>query len=60
MDKPIVLVFNHEKSTPGTHRFKEVEPEDGGRPVVGTIYVTKKAIGDKAPSRISVEIQSLD
>ena len=40
----LVVEFTYEKETPGTIRFKEVEPEDGSRPTIGTLYITKKAL----------------
>ena len=42
-ENAIVLNFEYEKSTPGTHRFKEVTT-NGAAPVVGTLYVRKSAM----------------
>lgn len=38
----IVVDFVYERSTPNTHRFKEV-PKPGKPQIVGTIYVKKDA-----------------
>lgn len=54
----LVLEFAFEKDTPGTHRFKEDEPEDGSRPAIGTLYVTKKALmplGNVKRLRVTIE-----
>jgi hypothetical protein len=32
------------KETPGTKKFVQDTPEDGSRPSVGTLYVTKAAL----------------
>jgi hypothetical protein len=54
----LVLDFHFEKETPGTLRFKEEEPEDGGRPAIGALYITKKALtkmGNTKTIRVTVE-----
>ena len=54
----LVVEFDVEKDTPNTIRFKEDEPEDGSRPAIGTLYITKKAlmaIGDHKRIRVTVE-----
>jgi hypothetical protein len=57
MEESIQAVFEKEKVTPGTIRFKEVTAP-GARGVVGSIYVLKselEKIGN--PDRINVTIK---
>lgn len=55
----VVLEFEFEKSTPGTHKFKEVGPSDGSRPIVGTLYVTKTAM-PTAPVRLRMTLDAVE
>jgi hypothetical protein len=56
----IEVTFEHEKTTPGTVRFKEVPDEDhADRGAIGTLYILKKdveKIGN--PNRITVKIEA--
>lgn len=54
----IVAEFGVSKDTPGTKQFKQDEEADGGRPSIGTIYITKKALmplGNTSRIRVTVE-----
>lgn len=54
----LVLEFAMEKDTPNAIRFKQDEPEDGSRPEVGSIYLTKKALipmGNTKRIRVTIE-----
>lgn len=58
--KPAILVleFGVDKDTPNAKRFKQDEPEDGSRPEIGSIYLTKKALmpmGNTSRIRVTVE-----
>ena len=56
----LVVEFAVEKDTPNTIRFKEDEPEDGSRPAIGTLYITKKALTSMANSkRIRVTVEAI-
>jgi hypothetical protein len=53
------LIFESEKDTPGTRKFAEVKPEDGSRPPVGSLYVTKDALAKIGnPQKIKVTIEA--
>lgn len=49
------IVFEFERSTKGTHRYQEVA--ETTEPVIGTLYVRKWAVGQRAPQRIVLTIQ---
>ena len=58
------IVFEQEKETKNTVRFKEIGPirktddPDEYEPVIGFIYIKKAAFGDaKPPKKIKVQIQ---
>lgn len=53
----LVLKFEHEKETPGTHRFKEIV-EEGKTAAVGTLYIRKEALPTPVPATIEVTIKS--
>ncbi len=46
------VTFTFDRSTKNTHRYVEVNDN----PIVGTLYVQKHALGDKAPASITVTI----
>ena len=50
----VEVVFDFERETPGTYRFKEQGEKDTH--AIGTLYVKKSALGAKAPSTITVTI----
>jgi hypothetical protein len=53
----LVSVYDIEKETPGTQRFKEREPEEGGLPATGILYLKKTAFRELGePSVITVTI----
>ena len=50
------VAMDFEKSTPGTHRFKEVYP-DNDMPKIGTLYIKKTALTQPAKSiKVTVEV----
>jgi hypothetical protein len=55
--KKTTLIFNHEKDTKGTYRYAEEESEN---PVVGTLYLKKKAAGNEAPKKLRVTIEEIE
>lgn len=60
--KPKVLVveFAMEKDTPNAIRFKQDEPDDGSRPEIGSLYLTKKALGPMGNTkRIRVTVEAI-
>jgi len=52
--KTIELIFEHEKETKNTHRYKEVVPGDN-KPVVDSLYVSKEAAGDCKRLKVTIE-----
>jgi hypothetical protein len=54
MDK-ITLKFKQDKETKRTVRFAEQVKGDE-TPVVGSVYVQKSALGDKAPENLTVTL----
>lgn len=40
----IILDFDQDKETKGTHRFQEQGVPDGGRAKIGSLYITKEAL----------------
>jgi hypothetical protein len=50
------LEFVRERETKGTWRYQEVESTDG-EPAVGTLYLQKAALGERAPDRLRVTIE---
>lgn len=52
----IVVTFVHERETKNAHRFQEVDGKgkalDMSDAIVGTIYLKKAIIGDKAPAKL--------
>lgn len=56
--KSFAVLFEFEKSTKNTHRFKEVRPDDDTPPVIGTLYVQRSAFGkSNAPDSIKVTVE---
>jgi len=55
MDK-ITIQMNLEKTTKNTYRF--AEENKGKPPIIGTLYIQKWALGDSAPSSVTVIIES--
>lgn len=53
--KKIEVNFDFERSTKGTHVFKE-DADGRENEIIGKLYVRKTAIGDKAPAGITIEI----
>ena len=53
----LVIKFEHEKETKGTHRFKEIT-EEGKPMVVGTLYIRKEALPTPVPTTIEVTIKA--
>jgi hypothetical protein len=51
------LVFDLEKETPGTFRYRERTDDS---PVVGTLYVKKAALPNGAPKALTVTVNSVD
>ena len=56
--KKTILTFVHEKDTKGTYRYSEEVVDDN--PVVGTLYIKKKAAGDEAPASLKVTIEPIE
>lgn len=56
MDR-LVLEFVRERETKGTWRYQEVESANG-EPAVGSLYVQKAQLGDPAPMRLRVIIDT--
>ncbi|HLA80196.1 MAG TPA: AAA domain-containing protein, partial [Thermoleophilia bacterium] len=53
----LIIKFEHERETKGTHRFKEIAEE--GKPMaVGTLYIRKEALPTPVPTTIEVTIKS--
>lgn len=52
----IILEFAFERETKNTLRYAEEHVAEGERPIVGTLYIAKSALGDKQPERIHVQI----
>ena len=53
----LLIKFEHERETKGTHRFKEIAEE--GKPMaVGTLYIRKEALPTPVPTTIEVTIKS--
>ncbi len=54
------VFFAFEKSTKGSHRFKEVDsdnkPLDYTELAIGTLYIKKSFFGDTAPKSITIEV----
>jgi hypothetical protein len=50
------LVFEREKETKNTVRFQEVVA-DGGRPVIGPLYVQKSWLADNDAETLEITIQ---
>lgn len=48
----IAITFKLEKETKNTYRYTEASDE----PVIGTLYIQKSALGDKAPATLTVTI----
>lgn len=58
MAEQIVVTLHTERDTPGTRLFKADKTEDGSRPAVANVYVTKEGlatIGNPANVRVTVE-----
>ena len=53
-----VIELVYEKSTPNTHRYKEVEVE-GEKLKIKQLYVQKTALPNR-PERIKVTIEAMD
>ncbi len=53
----LVVKFEHEKETKGTHRYKEVA-EEGKPQVIGTLYIRKEALPTPVPPTIEVTVKS--
>lgn len=53
----LVIKFEHEKETKGTHRFKEIAGE-GKAMAVGTLYIRKEALPTPVPTTIEVTIKA--
>jgi hypothetical protein len=53
--------FAFDQSTTGAHRFKELTEEGGlakqDEALVGTLYLRKSAVGDKAPKSVTIVVQ---
>ena len=57
----LVLEFTFAKDTKGTNVYKENEPDDGSRPVIGSIYVTKPAVVKHSLGRkLRVTVENID
>lgn len=60
----ITVILEFERSTPGAHRYSEINRE--GKPVspvdayIGTQYFRKKMFPDGPPSRVSVTVEGID
>jgi len=55
--KSITIPLTAKKETPGTFVFEEAKPADGSRVVIGTLYVSKAALGtDVQPKSITVTV----
>jgi hypothetical protein len=53
----IIATFEHEKDTPGSHRYKCVSGDEG----VTTIYIRKAALrGERAPKRLQLTLTPTD
>ena len=52
----IDIVFDLERETKGTFRFKEREPAPGHEPAIGTIYVRKSTFTGEAPKALKVTL----
>lgn len=55
--KALQVVFAFDKSTKNTHRYMEQTAKDAD-PVVGMLYVQKKALGDNPPNTLKVTIST--
>lgn len=53
MSKKVVL-FEHEKETKNSVRYKEV-PEEGSAPIVGTLYVQKWFAGASKTLQVTID-----
>lgn len=51
------LSMTFEKATKNTFRFMEDVKDSTSTPIIGTLYVQKKAFGGKMPQKISVSIE---
>ncbi len=49
------LEFKYERDTKHTYRYQEVAPE--GEEKIGTLYIKKSALGNKAPATLTVTIE---
>jgi hypothetical protein len=51
----------HERETPGTHRYREIDknghPVEQREAIVGTVYIRKHLITGKAPTHITVTVK---
>lgn len=52
--KTTELIFEHEKETKNTHRYKEVTEGDD-KPVVGSLYLSKSVAGDCKRLKVTIE-----
>ena len=50
------LEFKFEKDTKNTYRYQEVAPE--GEEKIGTLYVKKSALANKAPAKLTVTVKA--
>lgn len=50
----VSAVFDFERETPGTLRFKE--RAEKGSEVIGTLYIKKAALNGKSPKSITVTV----
>lgn len=50
---PVNLTFKHNAETKNKQRFEE-EVAEGGKPVVGTLYVSKEIVGDAKSLQVTI------
>lgn len=56
--KNITITFTFERETKNTIRYAEVVDNADDRPIVGTLYVLKSALGDTPPQSLTVTIKA--
>ena len=58
-NKSVVIEFSFERATKNTFRYQEVV-EAGQPPKIGTIYVQKWVVGNKAPAKLRVTLEAAE